>query len=155
MMKASRPLAQRVVTRLRTPLASSLQAPCVSHLSRRYFSSAQSHEYDKVREGSEDAGPEIEYWRAHKDDRVVLDEPIDVVDYWKDHKETHFAAESATSGVAASHRNFSTTKGKTTDRKASLSTDEQKDAGPTIDYWTKHNDTHYTDYWEEHDHSHV
>jgi hypothetical protein len=127
---------------------------------RRHFSSARNHEHDKLREGWQDAGVLVDYWKAHKNDRLVLDdEAIDVIDYWEDHTGSHVAAESAaatttSSGMTASHRNYSTARGETSLSNKTVPV-QQEGGGPAIDYWSKHNDTHYTDYWEDQPESHV
>lgn len=161
-MKASLSLSRRValvVGRARAPLPSAPLLPssalCDSLMSRCRFSSAKIHEHDKVREGTESAGGGVlDYWKAHKNERAVVDEAIDSVDYWTDHAESHVVAEPATQSNAAPHRSYSTTNGQANSWKAPSSAVEQKE-GEVTDYWTNHNDTHYTDYWEEHDHSHT
>jgi hypothetical protein len=163
-MNACRPLCRRaasIVLRRGTSssIPSLLVPTCDGVFSRRHFSRAKSHEHDEIRHGWGDSGDEVDYWKAHKDDRAVVDEAIEVIDYWKDHNDSHSVAESSTSvsgGAASSFlRNFSTTIGETTNNNTPPSPVGHKEGGPLIDYWTRHNDSHYTDYWDEHDHTHI
>lgn len=131
---------------------------------KRNFSSAIPHEHDKVREQFKNNSV-LDYWKEYPKAHINIDQS-ECVDYWKDYMNSHVAVddsvvlhhhgnfseqliEEAMKNVPV-HRNFST-------ESYSPAANRKKEEvdGEVIDYWTRHNDTHFTDYWEEHDHAHL
>jgi hypothetical protein len=116
---------------------------------RRNFSSVPTHEHDKIRLQGRfvNNGDLVDYWKSHQNEHINLNKS-ELVDYWKDHMNTHMDSNALCKN--AMQRNFSTNQ-----RRRNSPAPASKFNGDVIDYWSKHNDAHFTDYWDEQPNTHL
>jgi hypothetical protein len=137
----------RVTATVAIPMGTSNQVPSTTahHEVRRKLCSVPSHNHDKivVQGMFLSDGAIIDYWKAHQCDHLKLDHG-EVVNYWKSHMNTKIHLKSNTFCKPTMRRNLPI---------QSLVPSSKFD-GPEIDYWSAHNDTHFSDYWREQRNTH-